>query len=86
VANAAELGDVLPLSGVYQTRLIIGCAMIEGAAFFCLIAYLLERRPLSLIVAGVLLLLLISQIPTVSKVESWVESELSTINQLRHMR
>jgi hypothetical protein len=37
-------------------------------------------------VAGVLLLLLISQIPTVSKVESWVESELSTINQLRHMR
>jgi hypothetical protein len=86
LANAAELGDALPLTSVYQTRLIVGCALLEGAAFFCLVAYLLEQQPMGLIIAGVLLLLLLSQVPTVPRLESWVEGELATIDQLRLMR
>lgn len=86
VPNAKELGDVLPLTIAYQLRLILGCALLEGAAFFCLIAYLIERQQASLIVAAVLLLLLFSQIPSVARVESWVEGELTAVNQLRAMR
>jgi hypothetical protein len=45
-AAGDELGDVGPLLAVYQTRQIIRAAILEGAAFFDLTAYLLEKQPL----------------------------------------
>ena len=83
---ADELGDVLPLSAVYQTRLIMRAAILEGAAFFNLVAYMLERRPLCLGAAVVLLLLISAQFPTRSRVEEWFDSELTTVAQMRQMR
>jgi hypothetical protein len=85
LSGGAGLGDIGPLSAAYQTRLIIGAALLEGAAFFNLVAYLLERQSLSLIAAGVLLLVILSQIPTVSRLEEWTERELATIEQMRQM-
>lgn len=85
LSNAAEVRDVAPLTVAYQSRLIVGAALLEGAAFFNLIVYMLEQQPLSLVAAGVLLLIMLTQIPTVSRLEAWVESELSTIEQLRQM-
>jgi hypothetical protein len=35
------------LAQLYQTQLIIGSALLEGAAFFATIAYMLERNPLA---------------------------------------
>jgi hypothetical protein len=78
--------QIRPIIAMYQTSLIVGGAILEGAAFFNLVAYMLEQQPMNLVVAGVLLLMLLSQIPTVSRLESWVESELTTIDQLRLMR
>ncbi|MEX2093677.1 MAG: hypothetical protein WD971_13420 [Pirellulales bacterium] len=77
-----ELG---PLVVGYQTALIVRCALLEGAAFFCLTAYLLERQTLSLVAAGMMLLFLLGGFPTRSKVEDAVESERTTIEQLRQM-
>jgi hypothetical protein len=81
-----ERMQIRPIIAMYQTSLIVGCAILEGAAFFNLVAYMLEQQPMNLVVAGVLLLLLLTQIPTVSRLASWVESELTTIDQLRLMR
>jgi hypothetical protein len=84
--NAAEIGDVGPLTVAYQVRLIVAAALLEGVAFFNLIAYMIERQSLSLIVAGLLLLMILSHIPTVGRLQEWVERELNTIDQLRQMR
>jgi hypothetical protein len=85
VANA-DLGDVPPLVAIFQTRTIIAAALLEGAAFFACIAYMLERQPIALAAVGVLLLLILSQMPTVGRVESWLETELSIVSQLRQLR
>jgi drug/metabolite transporter (DMT)-like permease len=77
-----ELG---PLVAGYQTALIIRGALLEGAASFCLVAYLLEGQSLGLVGAGVLLLFLLGAFPTRSKVEDAIEGERTTIEQLRQM-
>jgi hypothetical protein len=83
--NAAELGDVGPLTVIYQTRTIVAAAMLEGAAFLNLIAYFLERQTVCLAVAGTLLLMLLSHFPTVSRLESRIESALIDLTQLRQL-
>ena len=80
-----SLRDVAALVAGYQTRLIIRCALIEGAAFFAIVAFMIERQLLSLVVAGALLLALLSCFPTRSKVEDAVENERREIEQLRQM-
>jgi hypothetical protein len=84
--NAAELGDVAPLAAIYQTRTIIGAAMLEGAAFLGCVAYLLEHQQLVLVVAGALLLMIARHFTTASGLESWIENELATIQQMRQLR
>jgi hypothetical protein len=67
-----------PLTQRYQTLLIIRAAIIEGAAFFCLVAYMIERQAIALIAAAILLLLLGALIPTMSRLESFVENEIAS--------
>ena len=80
-----ELGDVGSLVGVYQTSLIVREAILEGVAFFNLVAFMIERQPMNLVAAGVLGFILLAQIPTASRLEEWVQSELSSLTQLREM-
>jgi hypothetical protein len=65
------------LSGLalYQTRMIIGMALLEGAAFYQGIAYYLEGQPLALGLGCLLLLGLIVQFPTRGRVERWLENQ-----------
>lgn len=81
----AALREIGPLTMAYQTVLIIRSALLEGGTFFALIAFMLERQTPSLVVAGVLLLALISGLPTRSKIEDAIESERRQIEQLRQM-
>lgn len=74
-----------PLVAGYQTALILRIAVLEGAAFFCLVTYMLERQSLSLVAAGVLLLAILAGFPTPSKVEDVIEGERRAIAQLRQM-
>jgi hypothetical protein len=74
--------DVGLLAGVYQTRLIIAAAIIEGAAFMNLVAYLLEGHVWTL-AAAVVLFILLMQFPTTGRVENWVSDELESVQQLR---
>ena len=84
--NAAELGDVVPLAAIYQTRTVIRAALLEGTAFLACIAYMLEHQAIALAIAGLLLLMILSQIPTVSGLESWLDDELATVQQMRQLR
>ena len=76
-------GDARRLALNFQTRLIIGCALLEGMVFLNLVAYMIEGQQISLIVAGVLVLIMLTQFPTLDRLERWVESELVAVEQLR---
>jgi hypothetical protein len=84
--NVAELGDVAPLAATYQTRTIIGAALCEGGAFLACAAYLLEHQRPALFVAAALLLMIAGRIPTVSGLQSTIENELATTQQMRQLR
>lgn len=63
------------LYGVYQIKLIVALALLEGAAFFNLVALIIEHHWWSLAIAGGLLLCMLSLYPTRTRVEHWVESQ-----------
>jgi hypothetical protein len=67
----------------YQTRLILQAAPLEGAAFLQLIAYHQEGLPVSLAVAGGLLLCLLMLFPTRDGVERWVATQRDLAQQGR---
>lgn len=72
--------------GGYQTALIIRSAILEGAAFFALVACLQEGLWWSLVVAMVLLLFILAGFPTGSRVAEAVEREQRAVEELRQMR
>ena len=80
-----ELREVGSLAAGYQTALIVRSALLEGAAFFALVAFMLEQQTLSLVVAGALLIFMLSGFPTRSKLEDAIDSDRRTLEQLRQM-
>ncbi len=52
------------LINLLQTKILVGSAILEGAVFFLLIAYMAEHSMLCISAAIALLFLLIAQIPT----------------------
>jgi hypothetical protein len=63
------------LAALHLPSLLIGAAMIEGLAFFAAIAYWIERNPIALGLAVVLIALLIARIPSAGRVERWIERQ-----------
>jgi hypothetical protein len=80
VYPAGDTGRLLP---VYQTQLIMGAAINEGMAFFAAIAYMLERHPIALGTAIVLLGGLVARFPTADRVNAWLDRELSLLQAER---
>jgi len=60
---------------IHQLRMIVGLAMLEGAAFLCVIAFMLEGRLPPLIAAGTLILLMVSRFPTRERIDRFVEDQ-----------
>lgn len=58
---------------IFQTRMIVGLALLEGAAFFNLIAYLTEKQIWTLGIVGLLVLMMVMMFPTLNQFESWVD-------------
>ncbi len=58
---------------VYQTELIIKLALLEGAAFFNGVAYLLEINWWSLAAMGALLAVMCFSFPTRPRITRWIE-------------
>ncbi len=70
--------------GLYQTQMIVGAALLEGATFMFFISYLVEGVPWTL-AGGALfwLLLAVLQFPTRDGVERWVEAQREALQQER---
>lgn len=79
-----ESADETPrLFGIIQTMHIIRLALLEGAAFLGLIAYLVEGRPAALAVPGVCLVLMLVNFPTLSGVANGVEALRLRLDEIR---
>ena len=68
------------LIDLLQTKIIVAGAILEGAVFFLLIAYMAEHSMLCLSAAVVLLLLLVAQMPTSGRATYWVEDQLKLLD------
>ena len=85
VAFVERTGDAGRLAMALMTGTIVSGALLEGIAFFALVAYLLERSPLSLILAGAMILGLLTQVPTRGRLVGWIEEQFGLIEQERHL-
>lgn len=67
--------DAGALCGIYQTQMIVGLALLEGMAFFNIIACIIEHNWWSLAVAGCLVLWMLMAFPSRDRVEQWIETQ-----------
>ena len=71
------------LSAVYQTRTILAAALLEGATFLLIIAYLLEGVPAVLAIAAVLIIVIAAHAPSPTRLTVWIEQQLRLMNEQR---
>ena len=71
--EASEAEQMSQLAGLYQTKMIVGMAVLEGAAFFNLIAYIIEKQLWSYRVVAFLLAVMAISFPSQGQFESWAE-------------
>lgn len=81
-----QTGDAGKLAAVFMTRTIVTGALLEGPAFFLLLAHLMEATPESLVGAAVLVLGLVISFPTHGRMVSWIEEQLHEVEQQRQLR
>lgn len=62
--------------GIYQTQFIAGFALLEGAAFFNIVALMMEHCVAAIAVVTLLLLVMVAKFPTRDKVSIWVQHKL----------
>ncbi len=63
------------LLGVAQTKMIIAMALVEGAAFFNLIAFIITKSLIAPAVVGALLCVMAIHFPTKFKLARWLEDQ-----------
>jgi TRAP-type C4-dicarboxylate transport system permease large subunit len=61
-------------AAIFFTRMLIRLALLEGAAFFNIIALMQEGNSWTLVVIGVLLLIMLSLWPTRTRFEQFIEN------------
>jgi uncharacterized membrane protein len=75
--------DVESLAMLYTTKTIILASILEGAAFFNAIAFLIEGDLLTVIAAGLSAVGVASQFPTIARVVHWFEEQLARLKEDR---
>ncbi|MCA9068092.1 MAG: hypothetical protein KDA84_04180 [Planctomycetaceae bacterium] len=65
----------MALAPNYQVELIIKLALLEGATFFNIIAYQMERQWWTLAIVVLLLVLIAAKFPTISVIQQWIERQ-----------
>jgi hypothetical protein len=71
--------------GLFTTRLIIGLALLEGAAFFNLVMLLLEEHALGLCVALLLVLGMLLHFPTSARLQAFVAGRERAAEEMRQL-
>ncbi len=78
--QAANDEQPMVLAGLYQTKTIVGMAVLEGAAFFNLIAYIMEKQFWSYGAVAFLLGVMAISFPSQGQFESWAEEMKRDLN------
>lgn len=81
-----ELGVIGPLLYIYHMRQIVSLAILEGAAFFNVIAYMIERQQVSLLMVALLLAAMVLRFPTRHGVQSRLSNQIKFIDDHRSLR
>jgi hypothetical protein len=84
--NSAEMkniSDTAMLLASYQTQMIVGAAILEGATFALIIAFLVDGTNWTIIGALVLSGVNAVQFPTRTRVERWLSEQRELIEQER---
>lgn len=68
-----------------QTTTIVGAALLEGAAFANLTAFMLEGQVYSLVLAALMLVGILLAIPTRNRVEDWLVVQARRVQEVRQM-
>lgn len=78
IRNLKDAGKILHtnrLVEIFQLRMLVRLGLLEGGAFANLIGYMVEGNPVSLYVAGALVLIMVTQFPTPGRIEDWVRHQ-----------
>lgn len=62
----------------FQVALIIGCALLEGAAFLNVVAFNIDAHPFSLVAVAVCIALMLARFPTRLKAQSWIAAKIGS--------
>jgi hypothetical protein len=73
--------DTAALLASFQTQMIIGAAILEGATFGLIVAFLIEATSWTLIGAIVLTAVNAFQLPTRIRLERWLDEQRELIQQ-----
>lgn len=65
---------------IFMVRMIIGMAFLEGAAMFSLVTVMVEKQRLAFIPVAILLLAMIGLIPTKTKLDGWIRTQMENYN------
>lgn len=76
-----QSATVARLLQLLSTTTIVACAILEGATFFLLVAYLTERWLPVLALAVALMGLLALHVPSRSRAIHWIEDQLALLEQ-----
>ena len=79
VRNADDDRKFELIAPAYQGQLIVACALLEGAAFLNLVGYMLNEYVGNLFAAMALVAMIAAKIPTLSRVEFWVQDRAREI-------
>jgi cytochrome c biogenesis protein ResB len=77
--------DSEQLLAVFSTKTILGGAILEGAGFFNVTAYLIEGQGYALVLGLILMVGILIGIPTRHGLESWLEQQQRRIQEIRDM-
>lgn len=77
--------DVRQFAQVYVSKTIIAAALLEGASFMAITAYLLEGNLLCVALALLLIIGIATHFPTTSKVATWIEEKRRLFEEERHL-
>ncbi len=67
--------ETVALAAIYQTQMIIGLALLEGAAFLNTIVFMLEGRALNLGIAVALVVFMATRFPTRTRLDDWIAEQ-----------
>ena len=76
-------GDAGKLSMVYMMRTVVAAALLEGAAFTSIVAYMLEGSTVALGLAVALVAGILLHFPTAPRVAGWIEVQMRRVEEER---